>query len=304
MIKFFNSKIARALTAVAFAAGSTLTSSVAAQAVPSPTSGSVTPTTNVKPGTVMTYTVNDPEGLFCDTADGTNVAIYVNFFNADNVAVAYSYDTFEYDTAGTSYTFSYPLAFAYPGGEDITSKNWTLTPRFTCWDGEESEVTQYAPTVAAIQYKVIALSDNTPATGSTQTATIYDGVDGWCQDSGNANGGALVTLTDSEGATSTIPENWQAGDEGVASSFDDGEYTVTFVIPAGLASGKYTASFQCLSPSNNLIDSAAAATFTIAADNEAATLANTGSDNTWLYFGLLLLGAGVFLNASRKISKR
>lgn len=239
MKSFDPRKIGRVVASVL----SVLSLTLSATAAHAATSGSITPPDDVIPGTAMSYTLNDPDGTFCDTTNGTSVSIYVNFYNSDNQAVTYSYWDFTYQTAGTSYTWTDTMYFAYPGSGDNASRNWELEPRFTCYAG--SDVTTNAPTVASVDYSVVDVSDNTPSVGDTVTAVVTDGDGAWC-DSGTPTGG-VVELTDRDGNVTTIPAGWSAGEPGLGShNLASDETTVPFTIPDSLSAGQYTADVFCV----------------------------------------------------------
>lgn len=285
------------LTAVLVAASSIVLTAPAAHAA---TSGTVSPSSAIEPGTAMSYTLNDPDGTFCNTTNGTNVAIYVNFYNEDNEAVSYSYWEFTYATAGNSYNWTDTFYVAVPGGSDFASRNWTLTPRFTCW--AVTDVTRNAPTVPAFDYTIVSVSDETPAPGDTVTAVVTDGDGAWCD---NMNPiGAIVRLSDTNGDITTLPIGWAQGNPGLGSfnSATD-ETTVPFTIPSSFPGGNYTADVFCVEEETLNLQSPVSAQFDLrisATSDE--DLAATGTPaSTGIALLAALAGAMVFLVAAMRI---
>lgn len=273
----------------------------------------------VHPGDLLDMSVSDPDGEFCaGITDGELVDIYINFYDPDGNPVAYTWDSFTYDTSGDTYSWSDSMYWAWSFYGDSMTHNWDLTTVATCYvDQSGNDVTNPGtPAGSVVEYRPLYLATPEVPQGGHVSLVLTDFLaqGGWCSmpvvgstviaaDS-LADGGAsaLVHLIPAAGQEVLLPAGWTDGQSGIG-LFDESTHSITvdFTVPDTLPAGEYTLALECINAQSTRIGIPAATDLTVT-----VALPNTGV-NLLVYLPwavgalmLIVIGSTVVIGIRRR----
>ena len=273
-------------------------------------------TTNLYPGELVTYTVVD-NGTLCDAAHAAgNWGLAIKIEDASGTVLVphsfnYSGNTAAYTAvSGTTYTQTLETPWFSDGG-DAVNGHYTVTVSCDVGGSDGAGVSS-AP--IPVTYRPVAVNKTTVPAGGNITLTAKD-VDGtmedgtWCGDGTGAGYSMAISLVPASGTTVYSPTGWDTTPMAGFGSFDpiNVTATATAVIPATTPAGVYDLHVTCIDPGSGYghsyrhdeIYHSITVTTT-------SSLANTGQDSRSLIallasgFALLIAGSVLVLGFARR----